>query len=64
MDIVLFDARELLKAEPTERIVRETRRRGQQLSLEGFVPRAPKSRPKVDDLVASELRSRAVREEV
>ncbi|HEY0279993.1 MAG TPA: DNA methyltransferase [Solirubrobacterales bacterium] len=64
LDIVLFDARELLKAEPTERIVRETRRRGQQLSLEGFVPRAPKSRPKVDDLVASELRARAVREEV
>lgn len=64
MEIIPFDAKELLKASPTERIVQETRKRGQQLSLEEFVPRAPKSRPKIDDLVASELRSRAEREEV
>lgn len=64
MEIIPFDAKELLKASPTERIVQETRKRGQQLSLEEFVPRAPKNRPKIDDLVASELRSRAEREQV
>jgi hypothetical protein len=64
MEIIPFRAKELLKASPTERIVQETRKRGQQLSLEQFAPRAPKSRPKMDDLVASELRARAKREEV
>jgi DNA modification methylase len=61
MDIILFNAAELLKAAPTDRIVQETRKRGQQLILDDFVPRAPKSRPKVEDLVASEMRSRAAR---
>jgi hypothetical protein len=51
-----------LKAAPVEKIVRESRKHGQQLSFDEFVVRAPKTRPKVDDLVASELRSRAERE--
>lgn len=63
MDIIPFDAKELLKATPVEKIVREARKRGQQMSFDEFVVRAPKTRPKVDDLVASELRSRVLREE-
>jgi hypothetical protein len=49
----------LLKAAPVEKIVRESRKHGQQMSFDEFVVRAPKTRPKVEELVASELHSRA-----
>jgi len=62
IDIIPFHAKELLKAAPIEKIVRESRKHGHQLSFDEFVVRAPKTRPKVEDLVASELEARAKRE--
>lgn len=55
-----FRATEVLAKAPTDRIVQRAPE-NEQLSLEVFVPRAPKEKPAADELVVSELRARRER---
>lgn len=61
IEIIFHRAEEVLATAPKDRIVKEPRLE-EQLSLEVFVPRAPKEMPLADELVDSELRTRRARD--
>ncbi len=56
IEILFHRAEEILAKAPTDRIVQEPQVE-QQLSLEGFLPRAPKDKPDAEELVVSELQA-------
>jgi DNA modification methylase len=60
IQIDFFRAEEILATAPTDRIVQRVRA-GQQLSLEDFLPRAPKDKPDAEELIGSELEARRQR---
>jgi hypothetical protein len=60
IEIDFHRAEEVLAKAPTDRIVQRAPA-AEQLSLEVFVPRAPKEKPGADELVLSELRARRER---
>ena len=51
---------DILEEAPTDRIVQQARG-GEQLSLEGFLPRAPKDKPDAEELVSSEIHAQEER---
>lgn len=55
-EIVFFRASDILAEAPTERIVQRVQA-GEQLSLEAFLPRAPKDKPEAEELVMSEIQA-------
>jgi len=60
VEIEFYRAEDVLAKAPTDRIVQRAPAE-EQLSLEVFVPRAPKEKPGADELVLSELRARRER---
>jgi len=61
LDIIFHRAEEVLADAPKDRIVQQARVE-EQLTLDVFVPRAPKEKPDAEELVLSELEARRQRD--